>query len=99
MRLNVVQINSKRFTHNPLRKVLVTEHSDIGNVCWQQLYDDACDEGIALRNARTGNVTRWYVAERLREEGELVVTILKPTSESVACQPVLRGYELHVLND
>lgn len=100
MQLNVTQVNSKGFGHSAARKLLVTEHSDIGNVRWQRLYDDAIDIGCALRNPSTGNVTRWYVAEEVRDaEGELQLTILKPASETVHWLRYLAGYELHVLND
>ena len=99
MQLNVVQVNSKHFTHFPKTKSLVAEISDIGVRNFQPLYDDACDVGFALRNPETGNVTRWYMAEEVRLEGELQAWVLKPCSESLHRNPKLAGYQIRLLND
>jgi hypothetical protein len=100
MQLNVVQINSALFSHYPKSKRLVAEISSIGLAGFQRLYDDACDEGFALRNAKTGNVTRWVVADRVVDgEGDLLGWYLTPCSESVRKQPVLKGYCITLIND
>ena len=61
MQLNITPYNIKRFTHNAEAKLLVTEASDLnwmpGTDDFKQLYDDACDIGIALSNPRTGSTT------------------------------------------
>lgn len=100
MLLNVVQVNSSLFSHFPKTKRLVADLSDIQVKRFQQLYDDACDVGFALRNEKTGNVTRWSVSDEVRDnENELVAYTLFPTPESVRAQPVLQGYSITLLND
>lgn len=83
------------------RKLLVTEHSDMGNMpILAPLYDDACDVGFALHNALTGVTTRWHMIEEKRDaDGDLLVTVFGPCSETVRLTPVLEGWKLHVLND
>jgi hypothetical protein len=101
MLLNVVQINSALFTHNPKAKTLVAELSDIQVKGFQPLYDDAADVGFAIRNPKTGNVTRWAVSNEIRDnvENELLGFKLVPTPESVRAQPVMQGYTMTLLND
>lgn len=101
MQLNVVQVNSAPISHSARRKLLVAEISDLGNVGFQRLYDDACDVGFALRNPKTGNVTRWAVKEEIRDtrENELLGWMMVPTPESIRKQPELDGYQLNLVND
>lgn len=99
MQLNVVQINSSLFNHFPKTKRLVAEISDIQLLNFQRLYDDAADMGFALRNPKTGNVTRWAVAKEVRNDGEIMGWSLVPTPESIQRQPVLEGYCITLLND
>jgi hypothetical protein len=101
MQLNVVQVNSSLFTHFPKTKSLVAEISDIGVRSFQPLYDDAADVGFALRNEKTGNVTRWALSETLRDpvEGEILGWKMIPTTESVRSNPQLEGYTIRLLND
>lgn len=101
MQLNVVQINSDCFSHSRAKQLLVGEISDTGVRNFQPLYDDACDVGFALRNPRTGNVTRWSVLTEVRDprENELLGWMLVPTFETLAKQPELRGYQLNLIND
>jgi hypothetical protein len=100
MQLNVVQINSSLFSHFPSTKRLVAEASDIRALEFQYLYDDAIDVGIALVNAKTGNVTRWYVADTVRDkENETLGWYLCPCTESVRKNPQLEGYCITLIND
>lgn len=86
---------------NPQTKLIVVEHSDLGRrSIEEQLYDDACDVGVALYNPTTTRNTRWYWAKEKKDaDGDLQVTILRPCSESIYKYPTLEGWELHVLND
>ncbi len=98
--LNVVQINSDLFSHSARRKVLVAEISDIGLARFQPLYNDACDVGFALRNPKTGNVTRWVVCgEVTDQEHDIVSWKLVPTPESLRSNPQLAGYSITLFND
>jgi hypothetical protein len=67
----------------------------------ERLYDDACDVGLALRNPRTGNVTRWHMLDEIRDprENELLGWMLAPTHETLRKQPELQGYQLNIVND
>ena len=101
MLLNVVQINSSLFSHFPKTKRLVAEISDIHVSRFDRLYDDAADVGFAIRNEKTGNVTRWTLSNEVRDnvENELVAFNLVPTPESIRAQPILKGYTMTLLND
>ena len=61
MILNVVQCNSQLLTHDPIRKELLGEVSKTCVRNFQRLYKDADYVGLALRNHKTGNATRWYL--------------------------------------
>jgi hypothetical protein len=99
--MNVVQVNSAQISCSVRRKLLVAEISDLGNVRFQRLYSDACDVGFALRNPKTGNVTRWAVQQEIRDprENELLGWMMVPTPETVQRQPMLKGYQLNLVND
>lgn len=101
MKLNVAQVNSSVFMHFPKTKSLVAAISDIGIRSFQPPYDDAADVGFALRNEKTGNVTRWALSETLRDpaEGEIIGWKMIPTTESVRSNPQMEGYTIHLLND
>jgi len=89
-----------RFTHNAERKMLIAEMSDMGNKPFVQLYDDACDEGLAVYNPRTNSTTYWHTAAEVRDnEGELTTWVLLPTSESCRKHPGVQNYVMHILND
>jgi len=102
MKLAVSQFPSKHFSHFPTSKRMVAEVSDLpGFEGFQRLYDDAADVGLALRNPRTGNVTRWTLADEIRcpRENELHGWFLIPTPESLQANPVLEGYCMTLIND
>jgi hypothetical protein len=100
MQLHPNPIHAKHFTCNAQHRIMVTEHSDIRNTRWEQLYDDACDIGIVIHNPETGKTTRWYLHEELRDaERELQVTLFRPCPETLRTQPQLAGWEVHILND
>lgn len=99
--LNPTPIHVTSAFHISGNKRIVVEHSDIGNCnIAAQLYDDACDVGIVLYNPFTGRTTRWYLQQEVKDqEGELQVTVFKPTSETLHKHPANEGWELHILND
>ena len=102
MQLAVDTFPSKHFSHFPGTKRMVCEASDLnGFEGFKALYDDAADVGIALRNVKTGNVTRWQVVQELRDprENELFGWFLAPTPESVRTNPVLADYSMTLIND
>jgi hypothetical protein len=92
---------SNKFTHLPHSKSLVAEVSDFGRVmAMLPLYDDATDVGIALRNARTSNLTHWVFVNELKSpEGELIGWYLVPCNNSVHKNPAMAGYSMTILND
>jgi hypothetical protein len=101
MKLDLTPLCSSLFTHNSNDKVLVTDVTDLGrNFKFDQLYDDACDAGLALQHKKTGNVTTWYVSRDVHDaEGDLMHIELLPTHESVEANPAIVGYKMIILND
>jgi hypothetical protein len=90
-----------QLTVNTGSKMLVTEHSDMGNMpLLSQLYDDACDVGLAMLNTQTGAQTRWHLLREEKDaEGDLQVTVFAPCHETLRMHRALQGWTLHVLND
>lgn len=101
MQLEVTQYSSEGISHNVQRSLLVGEASDLQLRSLERLYDDACDVGLALRNPRTGNVTRWALLTEVRDPwgDELLGWMLAPTPETIRKQPELQGYQLNIIND
>ena len=101
MQLQVSLVPNTAFTHNVAAKTLVAEISDLQLNKFDQLYDDACDVGFAMKNPRTGNITRWAMADEIRDprENEVVGWYFVPTPESLAKNPTLRGYCMTLIND
>jgi hypothetical protein len=98
--LQVTKYSSEGISHSAQKALLITEASDIGLRGFEQLYDDACDVGIALVNPRSGNVTRWHLVETVKDrEHEVLGWMLKPTPETVRKQPELADYQLNIAND
>ena len=99
MELNTAVVSSNAFTHHAAQKVITTEASTLDREP-ARLYDDACDVGYTLRNAKTNNLTRWYFEKYVHDkEGDLVKTLYRPCSESVRKNPQLAGYTMIVYND
>lgn len=103
MQLNTITIERGKeyISHHAAMKLLVAEISDLGLYGFDRLYDDACDVGFALRNPRTGNVTRWAVATEVRDprENELLGWMCVPCDESIRKNPELAGYSFNIIND
>ena len=101
MELRLAALDVRLFTVCAECKTFVAEASDLYSQPLQQrLYDDAADTGFALWNSVKNTVTRWYWAEDVRDgEGELIVTLYAPTSETLRMHPQLAGWKVHVLND
>jgi len=102
MELQLNAYSTQGLTRYPARGLLVGEASTLGlkpGHVWDRLYDDACDEGIALRSHKTGMVSTWHVVETITQDGEVLGWMLKPTTESVWRMPELRNYQLNIVND
>jgi hypothetical protein len=79
---------------------LLVEASTVGFERFERLYDDACDEGVVMRSPRTGNDTRWYHTDTVRDADQDVVEwVFKPCSESVAKIPSIAFLTLRIIND
>jgi hypothetical protein len=101
VQLEVTQYSSEGISHNAQRGLLIVEASDLQLRSLERLYDDAADVGLALRNPRTGNVTRWALLTEVRDprENELLGWMLAPTPETLRKQPELKDYQLNIIND
>ena len=104
MQLSPAPFPIRMFTHNPESKMLFVEMSDLGcapgNLPFSQLYDDACDEGIAVYNPKHNSTTYWHTAAEVRDaDGDLTTWVLLPTHESCRKHPGVQNYVMHILND
>jgi hypothetical protein len=69
----------KTFTSGKFRYskgVFYADASDLGfpagTIPGERLYQDACDYGLGIQSARTGNVVRFYLAHEERNPDEIV---------------------------
>lgn len=97
--LEVPCYSSQSLSHSAQKTLLIGEASELGYRGMGQLYDDACDVGIALVNPRTGNVTRWFLKEEVVSRGEILGWMFLPTSETVRKNPTLATYQFNLAND
>ena len=106
--MTTLQLNAhstEGITRFPAQGLMTVEASTLGlrpGHVWQQLYDDACDVGIALRSHKTGVTTTWYLCEGdtvTDADGDVLWWVLKPTTETVRINPSLSAYRLKVYND
>ena len=104
MLLHINPYSIKEFSHHLGNKMLVAEASTMGwapgQTHFSQLYDDACDVGLAIYNERTGSTTYWHTAAEVRDsDGDLTTWVLLPTGESCRKHPGVQNYVMHILND
>ncbi len=99
--LEVNCYSSESLSHSARKGLLIGEASDIGFRGVSRLYDDACDVGLALRNPRTGNVTRWFLITEMRDprENEILGWSFGPAPETVRKHPELATYQFNLVND
>lgn len=94
-----------QFSHHAESKTLIAEASTLGwkpgYTRFDQLYDDACDVGIAVYNPRTMSTTYWHTVGGPAEDADGDVThwLLQPTYESCRKHPGVQNYIMHILND
>jgi hypothetical protein len=70
-------VSTRQFTWVPETREYVAEISSTHG--FGQVYDDACDEGLTLVSARTGNTIVFVVQETHRDgAGEIAWWVLKP---------------------
>jgi len=99
MLLPLQPLSIDRFYHNAESKHLVAEISDLGPRAFQRLYDDACDEGLSVYNARTGSTTIWAIETTCCVEYEITEWILRPIDASCRKHPSVQNYVMHIAND
>jgi hypothetical protein len=100
MRLPVLVFLSSQFTYTRKNKTLVSEASDMGNRHLQQIYDDACDVGFAVKSETTGNVVTYYMANVMKNsEDEVMGWEYHPTAESIRQIPECVDTKAIVFND
>jgi hypothetical protein len=100
MKLKLVEFSSKQFTYTHVNKILVSEASDMENRHLQQIYDDACDVGFAVKSETTGNVVTYVMSEVLKNgEGEIEGWKYTPSYESIRKYPACADTKAIVFND
>lgn len=64
--------------------MLVAEASTCGGPSLQQIYNDACDVGIAIRSERTGVVCRFLLVDHDENDGEVAGWRFEPLDKREA---------------
>jgi len=95
--LPISTISTDRFSYE--NGIFTAEASDLRDEAYRlhRLYDDACDEGIALKNPRTGGIVRFYLEEVVDRADELMAWIFRPIFEDKRRFPQI--VKLIVYND
>jgi hypothetical protein len=94
-----MMLSSRQFTFNSGNGSAFI--SDFGkNFRFEQIYPDACDQGVLVVSEKTGKVAKYAVERELIDgEGELQGWQLAPTRETVRQLPSLAGKSLMIYND
>lgn len=83
-------------------KKFVAEASDLAprDRLFGQIYDDACDIGLALKSQVTGRVMTFCQVDTLTDiEGEIQVWICRLCPEDARKSHEFKNLEVHILND
>lgn len=78
MLLKPAPISSSRFTYVYSERMLVAEASDLGPLCFGQVWNDSCDEGLTVVSARTGREVVFVVNHVETRDGDLLYWNLIP---------------------
>jgi hypothetical protein len=65
-----IAINSDRFTWD--KGIGICEMSDLRDVQFHQVWNDACDVGFSVASSRTGKIVTFVETAECREDGEIV---------------------------
>lgn len=80
-------VSSDRFTFHKQSGILSAEASDfydLPRAFEQRIYDDACDIGVHVRSARTGNIETFYFEKEVRDaENELIGWVYRPLNKNL----------------
>lgn len=94
--------SSKHFGYSAKMNLLATEVSVLERSCrspiWERLYETSDDQGFIVRSEQTGAEAAWFVSEVDVREGEIQGWRLKPTLETLARIPALKGARMLVVN-
>lgn len=73
-KMKIPTLSLKHFHVDSLHGVLVAEASELPErgMSLYQLFDDACDVGIAVESHHTGKVQLYVLSEEQKQAGELV---------------------------
>lgn len=93
-------VKTNVFTHDKAIKRFVAEISDLDNIKFLPLYDDACDVGLTLVSSKTLATSRWHLVETSRDnDHDITAWVLHPTAGTLRYFPKLAGYQMFILND
>jgi hypothetical protein len=92
--------DSNQFSYDKSDKTLIAEASDLNDRHLQQIYNDACDVGLAIRSAKTGKIVTYHMTNEHKDnEGDIQFWDYEPTTESIRRVPECLGSKLKVFND
>lgn len=110
MKLHITPFDSDRFVFVAEKGaeklgVFSADASDLQDRHIQQLYDDACDVGLAIRSTKTGTVITYFLSETNRkqydpaEQPEIVSWEYLPLPEDVRKHPECAKTKVFIFND
>jgi hypothetical protein len=99
LNLEPVALDGTQFTTNNVTRVMCADASDVGFRCCVRLYDDACDEGIAIRGRQ--HVLSFYLVDVVKDgsDEDTLMWVFKPTQEALRKAPYLKDYVVNLFND
>lgn len=95
-------ISTKLLTANKAQRLLIGEFSDFSGPRNANPFRVNKQNGAVLctlKSHTTGMTSEWFLSKEIREDGELLVSIFKPTAETLVEKPHLAPWEFHIIND
>jgi len=78
---------------------MIAEASNLTGRLIGQMYDDACDIGMAMYSEKTGKQSEWTLVKTDEDNEDVYGWNFAPTAESIRKFPNLAGWSVLIIND
>ena len=100
-RFNLPSVPTETFTVDKESKKLICEMSTVSCFVkgFHRIYDDAYDEGLATKNAKSGLKVAWsVVGELTNSDNDIMFWELKPIHECIQADSRLANWKMVIYN-
>jgi hypothetical protein len=99
MKLNLPVHSTRHFSVHLSDKLMIAEASNLTGKLMGQMYDDACDVGMAIHKDKTSKESEWNLVKTDEDNEDVFGWNFEPTAESIRKFPNLRGWTVLIIND